>query len=109
MCKFGLDKSNHFVYTKYIQNDLERTDIMITSATIQKWGNSQGIRIPKYILEQINLDTNSDVSISVKNDSIVIKKAVKKHIPLAERFANYTGETQCNEYDWGEPQGEEIW
>lgn len=82
---------------------------MTANATIQKWGNSQGIRIPKYILEQIDLDTNSDVSISVTNDSIIIKKAAKKHIPLAERFADYTGEAQSGEYDWGEPQGEEVW
>lgn len=82
---------------------------MTTNATIQKWGNSQGIRIPKFILEQVNLDTNSDVSISVTNDSIIIKKATKKHIPLAERFADYTGEAQNGEYDWGEPQGEEVW
>ncbi|MDE6595561.1 MAG: AbrB/MazE/SpoVT family DNA-binding domain-containing protein [Oscillospiraceae bacterium] len=82
---------------------------MTTNATIQKWGNSQGIRIPKFILEQVDLDTNSDVSISVTNDSIIIKKATKKHIPLAERFADYTGEAQSGEYDWGEPQGEEAW
>ena len=82
---------------------------MTTNATIQKWGNSQGIRIPKFILVQINLDTNSDVSISVTNDSIIIKKATKKHIPLAERFADYTGEAQNGEYNWGEPQGEEVW
>lgn len=82
---------------------------MTTTATIQKWGNSQGIRIPKFILEQINLDANSNVSITVKGDSIIIKKAAKKHKTLAERFANYTGETPSGEYDWGEPQGEEIW
>ncbi len=82
---------------------------MTTNTTIQKWGNSQGIRIPKFILEQVNLDTNSDVSIMVKNDSIVIRKARKKHKTLAERFADYAGETQCNEYDWGNPEGEEIW
>lgn len=82
---------------------------MTTTTTIQKWGNSQGIRIPKFILEQINLDANSDVSITVKDDSIIIKKANKKHITLTERFTNYTGETPSGEYDWGKPQGEEIW
>ena len=82
---------------------------MTTTATIQKWGNSQGIRIPKFILERINLDTDSDVSIMVKDDSIIIRKARKKHITLAERFENYTGEAPSGEYNWGEPQGEEIW
>ncbi len=82
---------------------------MTTTTTIQKWGNSQGIRIPKFILEQINLDANSEVSITVKDDSLIIKKATQKHITLAERFANYTGDTKSSEYDWGEPQGEEMW
>jgi antitoxin MazE len=82
---------------------------MTTTAKIQKWGNSQGIRIPKFILEQIDLDTNSNVSIVVKDDSIIIKKATKRHIPLAERFANYDGEIPTGEYDWGEPQGDEVW
>lgn len=82
---------------------------MTTTTTIQKWGNSQGIRIPKFILEQINLDTNSDVSIMVKGDSIIIKKANRKHITLAERFSDYNGEIPSVEYDWGEPQGKEIW
>lgn len=46
---------------------------------------------------------------SVKDDSIIIKKATKKHITLAERFANYKGESPKGEYDWGKPQGKEIW
>ena len=78
------------------------------TTTIQKWGNSQGIRIPKFILEQLNLNADSDVSITVEDDSIIIRKA-KKHVTLAERFADYTGETYCSEYDWGEPKGEEVW
>lgn len=82
---------------------------MTTTVTIQKWGNSQGIRIPKFILEQINLDTNSIVDLTIKDNTIVIKKAVKKHKTLAERFADYNGETPVGEYDWGEPKGEEIW
>lgn len=105
---FRLDNFQKVVYTKYIQADSERKDIMINTA-IQKWGNSQGIRIPKYILEQLNIDINSAVSVSVQNDSIIIKKAAKKHIPLEKRFEDYSGEAQSGEYDWGEPRGNEIW
>ena len=82
---------------------------MNTTVTIQKWGNSQGIRIPKFILEQINLSTDSTVDLIVKDNTIIIKEAVKKHKTLAERFENYNGETPTGEYDWGNPQGEEIW
>lgn len=79
------------------------------TTAIQKWGNSQGIRIPKFILEQVSLDTNSDVSITVKDDSIIIKKARKKHRTISERFADYDDKAPNGEYDWGEPQGAEIW
>ena len=35
-------------------------------------------------------------------------QAAKKHIPLAKRFEDYSGEAQSGEYDWGEPRGKEI-
>ena len=79
------------------------------TTTIQKWGNSNGIRIPKAILEQLGLDTNSNIIMTVSKDKLIIEKAAIKHKTLAERFADYTGEAPSGEYDWGEPQGEEIW
>jgi antitoxin MazE len=42
--------------------------------TIQRWGNSQGVRLPKIILESMSLRENDQVEITVFNDSIVIKK-----------------------------------
>ncbi len=79
------------------------------TTTIQKWGNSNGIRIPKAILEQLGLDTNSNIIMTVSKDKLIIEKPTRKHKTLAERFADYTGEALSGEYDWGEPQGEEIW
>ena len=79
------------------------------TTTIQKWGNSNGIRIPKAILEQLGLDTNSNIIMTVSKDKLIIEKPTRKHKALAERFADYTGEAPSGEYDWGEPQGEEIW
>ena len=37
------------------------------SSKIQKWRNSAGIKIPKTIMEQANLDLNSKVKIGCKN------------------------------------------
>ena len=34
-------------------------------AKVQKWGNSQGIRIPKSILENANISSNEDLDIKV--------------------------------------------
>ena len=82
------------------------------TTTIQKWGNSQGIRLPKVILELADMKENDPVQVVVENETIVIKKAVRKHrakVSLAERFENYTGDYQPEEYDWGKPVGREYW
>lgn len=41
---------------------------------IQKWGNSQGIRIPKSILDSLKWKENEDVTTVVKNGKLIIEK-----------------------------------
>ena len=69
---------------------------MSDQVAIKTWGNSQGIRLPKDILQ-----------IEVIDDSIVLKKAFK-HKTFEERVAEYNGEISICDYDWGEPVGKEI-
>ena len=47
------------------------------NVTIQRWGNSQGIRIPKIVLEQANLSENDQVELTALDDSIILKKITK--------------------------------
>ncbi len=80
--------------------------------TIQKWGNSQGIRIPKALLDSLLLKENDPVEIISENDSIVIKKATRNRRAkksLEERFEGYTGNYECAEWDTGKPVGGEVW
>lgn len=76
---------------------------------IQKWGNSDGIRIPKNYLKSLNLKTNDLVDIKLEEDKIVIEKPKKKHLTLEERIAAYDGPNLCKEFEWDEPRGREIW
>lgn len=75
--------------------------------TIQKWGNSNAIRIPKTILEMTQLSENDKVELRVQDGNITIIP-VKKHISLAERIAEYEGEYLCEEWDVGAPKGKEV-
>jgi len=82
------------------------------TTTVQRWGNSQAVRIPKPILESLLLKENDKVEIMADNDSIVIKKVTRKrraNKSLDERFYDYKGNHTCTEYDWGEPVGNEVW
>ena len=77
--------------------------------TIQKWGNSHAIRIPKIILEEINLQENDKVVIEREEDRIIIKRVEKKYQTLKELFSDYTEEYKCEEWLTGQPKGNEVW
>jgi antitoxin MazE len=80
------------------------------NAIIQRWGNSQGIRIPKSVLEEALFFPNEEVDIVAEENRIIIKKATRKrHITLAERLENFDGEYVFDECDWGGPVGNEVW
>ena len=66
---------------------------MSDQVAIKTWGNSQGIRIPKNILEKLGLHVSDTLQIEVIDDSIVLKKAFK-HKTFEERVAEYNGEIQ---------------
>lgn len=76
--------------------------------TIQKWGNSQGIRIPKQLLEDLNLRESDRVEIDRQQDAIIIRKAGKKHKTLEERLAGFKGSYEFSEWDTGSPVGNEV-
>ena len=81
---------------------------MITN--IQKWGNSQGIRIPKILLESVQWTENEQIVIIVDNGKLIIKKAKEhKRKNIKELFKNYKESYEPEQIDWGEPQGKEIW
>ena len=76
---------------------------------IKVWGNSQGIRIPKVMLDELKIGVNDYVNIEVKNGSIIINKQFK-HKTLEERYADFAGEIEpIQEYEWGEAIGRELW
>lgn len=78
--------------------------------TIQKWGNSQGIRIPKGFLDALGMMENDLVELSRVDDNIVISKVKeKKELTLDDIFKDYDGEYVAEEFDWGSPSGKEVW
>jgi antitoxin MazE len=85
--------------------------------SIQKWGNSRGIRIPKSLLDAMDIHENDRVELIQSNDTITIKKASSsKHKTLEERLQLFYGKPSdeidridTDDIDWGKPEGNEIW
>ena len=76
---------------------------------VKTWGNSQGIRIPREVLQDAGISLNEILDIKVKNGVIILEKTFK-HKTLEERAAEFGGNLNLDgEFDWGEPVGREVW
>lgn len=80
---------------------------MAEQVSIKPWGNSQGIRIPKKIMEQVSFKTTDILQMEVIDNAVVIRKKFI-HKTFEERVAEYNGNISVVDFDWGEPQGKEI-
>ncbi len=79
------------------------------TTSIQKWGNSQGVRIPKMLLDAVKWSENEKVTITVYDGKLIIEKAKKEKESIMELFENYEEEYTPEEVDWGKPEGKEVW
>lgn len=78
------------------------------TTTIQKWGNSQGIRIPKFILDETGWNDNEELVLRADKNRIIIEK-ISHRKNIKELFENFNGEYTPEKIDWGKPVGDEIW
>lgn len=84
------------------------------TTSIQKWGNSQGVRIPKYLLDAVKMTTDDEINIRADGNMLIIEKAkpAAARKTIKELFADYAdrdGEYTTQEIDWGEKAGKEEW
>ncbi|MCR5789209.1 MAG: AbrB/MazE/SpoVT family DNA-binding domain-containing protein [Lachnospiraceae bacterium] len=79
----------------------------MSQVAIRSWGNSQGIRIPKDILDKMQLKISDVLDIEIEDDVIVLRKQFT-HKTFEERLAEYQGEISVCDFDFGEPEGREL-
>jgi antitoxin MazE len=75
---------------------------------IAKWGNSLGLRLPRSVAQEAQLDEGDKVEVSVKAGAIVIRPS-RPSYSLAELVSKITATNRHDESDWGGPQGGEAW
>jgi antitoxin MazE len=80
---------------------------MIT--TVQKWGNSLGVRIPKPVAQAKRLRPGSQVDLREEKNRLVIVPVEAPKIELADLLRGITKRNIHREADFGEPRGKEIW
>ncbi|MGE5200177.1 MAG: AbrB/MazE/SpoVT family DNA-binding domain-containing protein [Rhodospirillaceae bacterium] len=78
-------------------------------ATIQKWGNSLALRIPRTMAEDLGLAQHSLVELTMARGALVLKPAKRVRPALAALLDKVTTENIHAEADLGPPQGRESW
>ena len=88
---------------------VEETAGMASAKTqIVGWGNSQALRIPRAILEELQIGEGDEVEMTVENGSLAVRPLNPK-ITLESLVAAITPENRHKEIDWGKPVGNEVW
>jgi antitoxin MazE len=78
---------------------------------IQKWGNSQGLRLARQVLEDACISVGDDVDVSVREGVIVIApvRRIRGGQSLQELVLRIPQNYESGEADWGGPVGREVW
>ncbi len=78
-------------------------------SSVQKWGNSLALRIPKSFAAEAGLQKDSSVEVSLVDGKIVITPVEKSKMTLEQLLAQITPENIHHEVDTGPTAGNETW
>ena len=79
------------------------------NSTIQKWGNSLALRIPKALATETHLKKGSVVTLLIHKGKLVVKPIAKPEYTLKELLRGVAKKNIHSEVDTGHAVGLEVW
>jgi antitoxin MazE len=78
---------------------------------IQRWGNSQGLRLARQVLDDARMAVGDDVDVAARDGMIVIVpvRRIRGKQSLQELVSRMPKDYELEETDWGRPVGREVW
>lgn len=76
---------------------------------VQRWGNSLGLRIPRSFAQEAGVEAGSQVDLSVRDGSLVVRAAKQQRYRLSDLLEKVTAKNLHGEVDTGEAVGREVW
>lgn len=78
---------------------------------VQKWGNSQGLRLNKELLSDAGIDVGDEVDVAVQKGTLVVTpiRRVRGGHDLRSLVRRMPEDYRPEELDWGPPVGREVW
>jgi len=75
---------------------------------VVSWGNSQAIRIPRAMLDELRMREGDEVELAIENGRLTVQPMQPK-LTLEALVSRITPENRHGEIDWGKPVGNEVW
>lgn len=77
----------------------------MTKVKLQKWGNSQGIRIPKDVLKKLDLENveNVEFELTIQDNTISLTPIVEL-TPYERLFVGYDLNKKRAQFNWDDSQ-----
>ena len=93
-----------------IYMDIQTEEISMKTK-VQGWGNSQGLRLNKQIMEEAQISVGDEVDLCVREGAIVIEpvKKIRGRHNLADLVKQIPADYKPEEAEWGRPSGKEVW
>ena len=76
---------------------------------VQKWGNSLALRIPKSFANEIGLQRESSVEVSLNEGRLIVTPVSKPKPTLKQLLAKISKDNLHREVDTGTAVGNEVW
>ena len=76
---------------------------------VKKWGNSLALRIPKLFADEVGLENDSQVELSIVGGKLVIVPVPNLELSLEYLLAHVTEDNLHREVDTGGAVGGEVW
>jgi antitoxin MazE len=76
---------------------------------VKKWGNSLAIRIPKPLANEVGLEQDTPVEVSLADGKLVVMPVHQPALSLEQLLAGVTEDNLHREVDTGPAVGHEVW
>jgi antitoxin MazE len=84
--------------------------------TLQRWGNSQGVRLPKSIVESLGIAVGASVMVEISRDSSQItitpmsaSRPIRGRHRIEDLIAASSPKAFDSKTNWGKVVGKEVW
>lgn len=76
---------------------------------VQKWGNSLALRIPKSFADEVGLQKETSVELSLTDGKLIVTPVPEPKSTLKQLLAKVTKDNLHHEADTGPATGNEVW